>query len=457
MDSEPSCSSQARLVCKYGNKDDKEDEEDGCPPAKKVAVDSSLQQVPPLFYVTKVRGIDEHYNSSSLAISLKDILAMGELVASAQVGVIPLDVLYHCVSHRATPLLLVHGEHADGLTRLKMACKPFPNISLFQAPLKIPYGTHHSKMMLLLLDCGMRVVIHTANLIEKDWDQKTQGAWVSPLFPKEPSGPSTFQKDLLDYLTAYGGTGLDVWKQHIREHNMDAARVHLIASVPGAHTSSSMHQWGHMKLRKVLSQHGPPASRVDKDWTVIGQFSSVGSLGTSSSQWLCSEWLTSLSACREAKLLGARSFPQLQLIFPSVENVRSSLEGYMAGGSIPYDRKVAEKQSYLTGYLWVSPDCTQLAWFLVTSANLSKAAWGAMEKQASQLKIRSYEIGVLFLPTDDGLLSVATHLDSFPNPEIAVPVPYDLPLTQYGKKDRPWMWNGTYTEPDSHGRVWTPP
>ena len=28
-------------------------------------------------------------------------------------------------------------------------------------------------------------------------------------------------------------------------------RVHLIASVPGAHTSSSMHQWGHMKLRKV--------------------------------------------------------------------------------------------------------------------------------------------------------------------------------------------------------------
>lgn len=98
------------------------------------------------------------------------------------------------------------------------------------------------------------------------------------------------------------------------------------------------------------------------------------------------------------------------------------------------------------------------------SANLSKAAWGAMEKQGSQLKIRSYEIGVLFLPSSDdvistingvrhtstsysfppshtlhiiankGLLSVAAHLDSFPNPEIAVPVPYDLPLTQYGKK-----------------------
>ena len=34
------------------------------------------------------------------------------------------------------------------------------------------------------------------------------------------------------------------------------------------------------------------------------------------------------------------------------------------------------------------------------SCNLSKAAWGALEKKGSQLKIRSYEIGVLFLPSD---------------------------------------------------------
>ena len=32
-------------------------------------------------------------------------------------------------------------------------------------------------MMLLKYDKGMRVVIHTANLVEKDWYQKTQG-WV---------------------------------------------------------------------------------------------------------------------------------------------------------------------------------------------------------------------------------------------------------------------------------------
>ncbi len=28
--------------------------------------------------------------------------------------------------------------------------------------------------------------------------------------------------------------------------------------------------------------------------------------------------------------------PELKLIYPTVENVRTSLEGYMAGGSLPY-------------------------------------------------------------------------------------------------------------------------
>lgn len=39
-----------------------------------------------------------------------------------------------------------------------------------------------------------------------------------------------------------------------------------------------------------------------------------------------------------------------------------------------------------------------LEWFLLTSANLSQAAWGVSEKNDSQLYIKSFEIGVLFLP-----------------------------------------------------------
>ena len=43
---------------------------------------------------------------------------------------------------------------------------------------------------------------------------------------------------------------------------------------------------------------------------------------------------------------------------------------------------------------------TQLIYTVCISANLSKAAWGGLEKKGTQLRIRSYEIGVLFLPQD---------------------------------------------------------
>jgi Tyrosyl-DNA phosphodiesterase len=38
-------------------------------------------------------------------------------------------------------------------------------------------------------------------------------------------------------------------------------------------------------------------------------------------------------------------------IFPSVDNVRNSLEGYIAGGSLPYSSSTASKQPYLNTFL----------------------------------------------------------------------------------------------------------
>ncbi|KAL0601755.1 hypothetical protein AAY473_027948 [Plecturocebus cupreus] len=50
---------------------------------------------------------------------------------------------------------------------------------------------------------------------------------------------------------------------------------------------------------------------------------------------------------------------------------------------------------------------------LLTSANLSKAAWGALEKNGTQLMIRSYELGVLFLPSAfDLVISYSMLLDN---------------------------------------------
>lgn len=41
----------------------------------------------------------------------------------------------------------------------------------------------------------------------------------------------------------------------------------------------------------------------------------------------------------------------------------------------------------------------RLAWVLVSSHNYSKSAWGVLQKQGAQVRIESFELGVLFLPS----------------------------------------------------------
>lgn len=38
---------------------------------------------------------------------------------------------------------------------------------------------------------------------------------------------------------------------------------------------------------------------MSNTWKVVGQFSSIGSLGDEASKWLTGEWIKSLSTCRD--------------------------------------------------------------------------------------------------------------------------------------------------------------
>ena len=50
-------------------------------------------------------------------------------------------------------------------------------------------------------------------------------------------------------------------------------------------------------------------------WPVVGQFSSIGSLGASADGWLRGEWLDSMSArCSDRVLFASGAKPQLQLV-----------------------------------------------------------------------------------------------------------------------------------------------
>ncbi|XP_051833376.1 tyrosyl-DNA phosphodiesterase 1 isoform X2 [Antechinus flavipes] len=382
------------------------------------------------FYLTKVSGIMPKYNSGALHI--KDILSplFGTLLSSAQFNYcfeVDWLVRQYPLEFRKKPILLVHGDKREAKARLQEKAKPYENISLCQAKLDIAFGTHHTKMMLLLYEEGLRVVIHTSNLIQADWHQKTQGIWLSPLYPRLPCGTTStygesstnFKSDLISYLMAYNAPPLKEWIDIIQKHDLSETRVYLIGSTPGRFQGKHIEDWGHFRLRKLLKEHTSLIPE-QQSWPIVGQFSSIGSLGADESKWLCSEFKDSLVILgNHGKNQGQHNVP-LHLIYPTVENVRNSLEGYPAGGSLPYSLQTAEKQLWLHSYFhkWsaetsgrtnamphiktymrLSPDFAKMAWFLVTSANLSKAAWGALEKNGTQLMIRSYELGVLFLPS----------------------------------------------------------
>ena len=70
-----------------------------------------------------------------------------------------------------------------------------------------------------------------------------------------------------------------------------------------------------------------------------------------------------------------------------------------------------------------------------------KAAWGSVNKDGTSCLIISYEAGVVWLP------SLITGLDTFTMTSFSqreagsekFPLHYDLPLSKYGDKDRPWL------------------
>lgn len=139
----------------------------------------------------------------------------------------------------------------------------------------------------------------------------------------------------------------------------------------------------------------------------------------------------------------------------------------------------------------------RIDWAMVTSANLSTQAWGAAANANGEVRICSWEIGVVVWPdlfaandeteTDrDGEKRVIEMVPCFkrdlPHPlapasvataaadelggDVHLPrrepvsaivgfrMPYDLPPTPYAAADVPWCATASHTEPDWLGQTW---
>ncbi|KAJ1420454.1 Tyrosyl-DNA phosphodiesterase I, partial [Sesbania bispinosa] len=112
--------------------------------------------------------------------------------------------------------------------------------------------------------------------------------------------------------------------------------VRLIASVPGYHTGTGLKKWGHMKLRSLLQEC--TFDEQFKKSPLVYQFSSLGSLDE--------KWMAELASSMSAGLSEDKvplGLGEPQIIWPTVEDVRCSLEGYAAGNAIPSPLKNVDK------------------------------------------------------------------------------------------------------------------
>lgn len=238
------------------------------------------------------------------------------------------------------------------------------------------FGTHHSKMLILLRhDDTAQVVIHTANMIPRDWTNMTQSIWLSPRLPLLRGGVNTtkstpapaqidyedlpegsgdkFKADLLSYLRAYDKrrTICKPLVQQLQRYDFSSIRGTLIASVPGRHQmhDRSATTWGWAALRRALEsvplqqqqqelRGGGGGKTTTATPEVVVQISSIATLGPADS-WLRGTLFDAMSKGKgngkgEAAAAPLAPKPRFRVVFPTPDEIRASLDGYASGGSI---------------------------------------------------------------------------------------------------------------------------
>ncbi|XP_053680169.1 probable tyrosyl-DNA phosphodiesterase [Anopheles nili] len=418
------------------------------------------------FFLTTITASKPTHNEP-LSITFQELLdsSLGQLECSVQMNFMVdigwLLAHYYFAGYENVPLLILYGDETP---ELQIVSKKKPNVTAVKVDIKTPFGVHHTKMGLYgYRDGSMRIVVSTANLYEDDWHNRTQGLWVSPRLPAVPEDSDTsfgesvtdFRANLLAYLNAYKIPRLQQWVTRIRKTDFSELKVCFVASVPGGHVNTPKGPlWGHPRLGHLLSQYAAP---IDDTCPLVAQSSSIGSLGPSPESWVLAEIMASFR--KDSTAVGIRRLPGFRMIYPSYSNVRQSHDGLLGGGCLPYVRNTHVKQEWLKDYLhqWCSraryrnkamPHIKTycrwshrgLYWFLLTSANLSKSAWGVYNKTGrfeKPLRINSYEAGILFLPRlmlDENFFPMESNKK---HPQF--PMPYDIPIIPYAPEDTPFF------------------
>ncbi|KAI9646998.1 hypothetical protein NHQ30_004999 [Ciborinia camelliae] len=363
----------------------------------------------------------------------------------------------------------------------------------------------------------------------------------NPIEPTEMGSGSKFKLDFLNYLRAYD-TKRIICKpviEQLLKYDFSKIRAALVASVPGKQDieiDSSETAWGWAGLKSVLKS--VPVSKTEPE--IVIQISSIASLGPSD-KWLNQTFFKAISNSKSSttskpkfkiifptadeirrslngyasgnaihtKILTAAQGKQLAYLKPMLchwagdgpqhspssqppsqtpkpttpSHTHSSIQPQNTRPQPTHSQNALRKRAapHIKTYIRFSDTSSSpksIDWILVTSANLSKQAWGENTNAAGEVRVCSYEIGVLVWPElwEKGARMVPCFGRDVPDLDeereggmknewekeganeegviVGVRMPYDLPIVPYTQADIPWCATASYTEPDWMGQTW---
>lgn len=423
---------------------------------------SSRTIVPSPFKLARSRGPPVKDNADT--VTLHDILG-DPLIKQAWIFNFCFDVHWTMKHFDAdvrelVDVKIVHGSwRKEDRNRMEIQehIQSWKNVQEIQAYMPDAFGTHHSKMIILFKhDETAQVVIHTANMLEKDWDHMTQAVWISPALPLSQDSQTAgqtpavlgsgarFKLDLLRYVKAYGSK-LKLLSEQLANYDFSEVKAALIASVPSYTKTSDLleNAWGHLALKNGLHHVNLQRSIPKLQSTAAHLVCQVSSIATLPATWL-SDTIYSAATPSSGTAAGTTisKAPTTSIIYPTPTDLRDAITGYATGGSIhnktattAQQKQVSLLRPQLHRWGGQSPNTSNRAgrnfipphiktyicynskpttenptpdidWALLTSANLSTQAWGTAPKLPKGIRdpdqavvhIQSFEIGVLVWP-----------------------------------------------------------
>lgn len=375
-------------------------------------------------------------------------------------------------------------------------------------------------------------------MIHRDWSNMTQAVWRSPLlplFPTTPASPDTdahpigsaerFKVDFLRYLKAYGNR-LKALTESLSAYDFSSVRAAFLGSAPSrvnpaAARPQEQTSFGWLGLQEILSTVPiQPNADASSPPHILIQISSIATLGATPTWLTCLQNALIRSFSPSSTSSGKKDIfskkqhpkPTFNIIFPTPDEIRTSLDGYGSGASIHIKLQSTQQikqQEYLhplfchwqpfsspspstststatnekhgeahrglaaphikTYIRFTDHSHKTIDWAIVTSANLSRQAWGDVVNKKDEVWIQSFEAGVVVWPElcAENSVMVPVFGRDMPGPEdcdgegecsrktvMGFRMPYDLPLRAYEAGEGPWCATMQYLEPDWKGQVW---